>query len=152
MSYLHPSFMIEHLSRTSMLSFENSVVFENRWEINSIGIRVACIPGHDIHATVRRFIPSRHLYTLMTHPNSKAIELEYSLPIGIYQPNIGNMTIAFDDYVDEVVDDHLISYAKFVLEIRGHDRSSRALMAICKWFQSCKGSVSIVTLTYMYNY
>jgi hypothetical protein len=55
------------------------------------------------------------------------------------------MTGAFDDYVDEVVDDHLISYAEFVQELRGHDNSSQVLMAICKWFQSCKGSVSIFT-------
>lgn len=137
--------MIEHLSRTSMLDFENSVVFEDRWEPSDIGIQMACIPGHDLHAYVRRFIPSRHLYTLRTHPNSKAIDLEYSLPIGIHRPNLANMTGAFDDYVDEVVDDHLISYAEFVQELRGHDNSSQVLMAICKWFQSCKGSVSIFT-------
>jgi hypothetical protein len=138
--------MIEHLSRTSMLDFENSVVFEDRWEASDIDIRLACIPGHDLHATVRRFIPSRHLYTLRTHPNLKDTDLEYSLPIGIHRPNLARMTGAFVAYLDDLVDDHLISYAEFILRLRGHDRSSRALMVICKWLQSWKGSVSIFTL------
>lgn len=137
--------MIEHLSQTSMLDFEKFVVFEDRWEIFDIDVRLACIPGHDLHATIRRFVPSRHLCTLRTHPDSKNIDLEYSLPIGIYRPNLAQMVIAFDAYLDNLVDNHLISYAEFIMRIRGHDRSSQALEAICKWLQTWKRRVCIFT-------
>jgi len=135
--------MIQHLCRSSMNEFTKSVVSKNGWEISNFVISLSCLPGRPLHVNVRRFMPSSHLCSLRTHPNSKAIDIEYSLPMGIYEPDIARLADTFNAYLDDVVDNHLIKYAKLVLKIRDYDHSSQVFMVLCKWLHTWKRNASL---------
>jgi hypothetical protein len=141
-SYLHPSFMIQHLTPSYMESFTQSVVVQNGWGSTDVGVRLSCLPGQSLHLHVRRFVPSYHLYSVQTEENSKTISVRYSLPVGIYEPDTEQMASSFSIYLDGIIDNHLIAYASFMIQDLGANNSSRALMVMCMWLQKWKHEVN----------
>jgi hypothetical protein len=140
--------MIQHLTRNSMYEFTKSVVSKDRWESGSVNLRLSCFPGQPLHVNnIRRFMPSCHLHSLQTHPNSRAIGIQYSLPVGIFEPDLTKLGDSFDSYLNDIVNNHLIELAKFTLELRSHDRSSQAFRVLCTWFQTWKEHVSLYLQT-----
>jgi hypothetical protein len=141
-SYLHPSFMIKHLTPNCMESFTRSVVVEDGWEPLDVGVRLSCLPGQPLHLNVRRFVPSYHLYSVQTKHNSNVISLRYSLPVGIYDADPERMARSFSIYLDDIIDKSLIAYASFMIKLLGTNNSSRTLMVMCTWLKMWKHEVS----------
>lgn len=142
MFYFHPPFMVRHLTRGSMDEFTRSIVVKDRWESLEVPVRLSCLPGQPLFLNVSRFMPLCHLYSLQTHANSRATALRYSLPVGIREANPEIMAETFNTYLDTIFDKHLVEYSSLMLDIRGFDHSSRALMVLFKWLQAWKEKVN----------
>ncbi|PMD63247.1 uncharacterized protein K444DRAFT_330567 [Hyaloscypha bicolor E] len=138
MSYLHPSFMIQHLTQRSLKEFRRSVVADEQWESFGVDVQLLCLPWQPLHLNIRRYVPSCHLYSLQTQSNSQAMAIHYSLPVGIYKPAQKATTRRFNKYLDKLINNHLPDYARFMHNLRGFDHSSRTLEVLLLCFQEWK--------------
>lgn len=138
MSYLHPSFMIQHLTQRSLKEFRRSVIANEQWESFGVDVQLLCLPSQPLHLKIRRYVPLCHLYSLQTQSDSQAMAICYSLPVGIYRPAQKATARRFNEYLDEMINNNLPDYARFMHNLRGFDHSSRTLEVLLLCFQQWK--------------
>jgi hypothetical protein len=138
MSYLHPSFMVQHLAQRSLKEFRRSVVADELWESFGVDVQVRCLPSQPLHLRIRRYVPLCDLYSLQAQSDSQAMAIRYSLPVGIYKLAQKAMTRKFNKYLNEMINNHLPDYASFMHNLRGFDHSSRTLEVLLLCFQQWK--------------
>jgi len=141
MSFLHPSWMIQHLSQRSMKEFTESIVAGDRWESFGVDVELLCFPWQSLSVNVRRYVPLCHSYSVQMHTHSKPAKIGYSLPIGMYKQSQQATTKDFNNYLDKIISSHLLEFAVFMQLIRGYDHSSKTLAALLAWFEQCKEKV-----------
>jgi hypothetical protein len=142
-SFLHPSWMIEHLSQPSLKEFAKSIVACDQWESFGVDVELLCLPWQPLYVNVRRYVPLCHSYSIQIHTHSKPATIGYSLPIGISKQSHEATAINLNNYLDEIINCHLLEYAVFMQLIRGYDYSSKTLAALFTWFEQWKGKVPL---------
>ena len=141
MFYFHPSFVVQHLTQGSMEEFTRSVVAQDIWENQECSVQLCCLPKRPINLSVTRFLPAHHLYSFHKKNASTKIDIRYSMPLGIRRPNTRALAETFEEYLDELIGNHLIEYGAFMARKRGN-YSSKVLAVLCEWFDTWKERVS----------
>ncbi|KAH7333186.1 kinase-like domain-containing protein [Rhexocercosporidium sp. MPI-PUGE-AT-0058] len=137
MSSFFPNLMIGHLTNTYLNGFTKSIVSNNQWESQDVDVTLSCIPRRPLPLTLRKFSPSCDLMSLQGDPGT-TIDFRSTLPLGLHDVDIKVMAETFNNYLDDIVDNHLVECTPFLLQYCAGDQSSRVLYRMFGWFHAHK--------------
>ena len=144
-SSFYPYFITGYLTQGSMEEFTQTLVAGDLWDSLDTNARVSCLPGRPLYLNIRRFTPNFPLCSIQQDPQSQTMQIQDSLPVGIYGADPIKLARTFNDYLNNIARNHLVEQTEFIFQVREADRpdhSSRVLSILFMWFERWKETVS----------
>lgn len=141
-SSFYPYFIARHLTQESLEQLTESTVAGDLWDSTDANARVFCLPGQPLSLKLRRFVPKRDLIPLQRDSESNTVQIPEFLPVGIYGADPIKLALNLNDYLNKVVNNHLLEQTLLILPVNETHQSNWVLNILFEWFQSWKETVS----------